>query len=222
MRRVELSFMKKNVTLMLGIVTLMVACCGSTNGQACFPESPMVEFRTSYFRPSSSEIRDLFHDGRVNYQLTGTCPIYGGPMLLARGINLWGAVDYLSVNGRSLGLAEKTTLRMVPLTLGIKYFSPSIGAQCPIHFYAAGGMKYYFVHSHNSSDAVQRSVNRHGMGGVLEAGLMTTLLQHYLFDLFMAYSFKSFRAPSTSNPAVEGRGLNVSGLNVGAGIGYKF
>lgn len=186
------------------------------------PEGAILEFRPSYFYPTSSTFRKIF-DGSVNYQLTGTAPIgLCSRYEWVRSINLWGGVDYFSKTGHSQGLHDKTRIRMVPLTLGLKYFLPSCSRGYPLNFYAAGGMKYYFLQTHNHSEQVKNKINKNGMGGVVEVGFITTLRECFILDLFASYSFKSFGAPSSSDPAVKGTSLNISGLNVGAGIGYKF
>lgn len=187
------------------------------------PTGTIVEFRSSYFSPHSSNFRKFFHNGGANYQLTASAPVcFQNESAWARGINLWAGVDYFSKTGKSSGFGEKTEIRLAPLTLGLKYFFPSFGCENPFNFYAAGGMKYYFLRNRNHSHHVQRKINRSGMGGVLEVGCITLIQDHLILDLFTSYSFKTFRAPSSKDLSIKTSGLNVSGLNVGAGIGYQF
>ena len=177
----------------------------------------ILEFRPSYFYPISSDFRDIFHDGGVNYQITGSFPVY-------KGLSVYGAVDYFSKSSHTGTFHNKTSLRLVPLTLGLKYFFPSLGASIPVNFYLAGGMKYYFVHTHNNGTPgiVRQTVNKNGMGGTVETGFITTFVKHLVLDIFASYSFRTFGAPRPLTPAVEATGLNVSGLNIGLGLGYKF
>lgn len=185
-------------------------------------EGSRIEFRTSFFYPTSSNFRKIFSDGGTDYQLTGSLPIFRQESAYAKGINLWGGVDYFSKTGRSAGLENKTRIQMMPVTLGLKYFSPAIGETLPFSFYAAAGMKYYFIHTHNSGIGIKKAISRNGMGGVVEAGCLTFFDDHLFLDLFVSYSFKSFYPPSLSNPAVQGIKMDVSGINVGTGIGYHF
>ena len=63
------------------------------------------------------------------------------------------------------------------------------------------------------------------MGGGVETGFTTTVTKHLVLDIFASYSFGAFGAPSISPskyPAVIPVGMNISGINVGGGIGYKF
>lgn len=189
---------------------------------ADIPDSPIIELRASCFYPESSKFRSLFGNNKLNYQLTSSFPLYPNWCGWIRGINLWAAVDYYSHSGHTSTLQNKTSLRIVPLTLGVKYFLPAICQRVPINFYAAAGMKYYFVHNHNHSNIVKKTINKRGMGGTLEVGCLATLSCHLVVDLFAAYSFKSFGASSSSNPAVKMTGLDLGGLNIGAGFGYKF
>jgi len=190
-----------------------------------FPEGVLLEFRPSYFYPISKGIRQAFHNGGVNYQITGAFPVYYGNNAWLQGLDVWAAVDYFSREGRTSGLGNKTRLRIVPLTLGLKYFFPDLGTVAPVNFYVASGMKYFFVYNYTDSDYAQKNVYANGMGGVVETGFTSTVMKHLVLDIFASYSFRTFGAPSISSskyPAVIPTGMNISGVNVGGGIGYKF
>jgi hypothetical protein len=192
--------------------------------QASFPvKGILVEFRPSYFYPISSELREIFGDGGVDYQLTGSFPVYSGENICLKGLSIWTAVDYIRIDGHSTVSNSKTTLQMVPVTLGAKYFFPAFGRVAPIRFYLASGMKYYFLHTHNEFNLVKENVNVNGMGGVIESGFTTTFWNHFSLDVFASYSFRSFGKPSIAKgPQVDLTGLNASGINLGLGIGYVF
>ncbi|MDR3624072.1 MAG: OmpW family outer membrane protein [Chlamydiales bacterium] len=189
--------------------------------KACPLEKVVVAFRTSYFYPSSSTFRDMFQGG-VNFQLTSTIPIYKRQNLWLKRATLWTGIDYFYKDGHSTFLSDKTHIQIIPLTLGLKYYLPSLCFKLPLTCYVAAGMRYYFVHTHNDSNVVQQVIDRSGVGAVVETGVMTAIYDHIILDLFVSYSFKYFRAPSIDNLAVEGVGLNVGGVNVGMGIGYEF
>jgi len=183
----------------------------------------ILEFRPSYFYPISKEIREAFHNGGINYQITGQFPLYYGKDAWLQGINVWAAVDYFSRDGRTSGLNNKTKLRIIPLTLGLKFFFPPLGTVAPVNFYLGTGMKYFFVHNYTDSDFVKRNIDVNGMGGVVETGFTTTVVEHLVFDVFGSYSFRTFGPPNLSKyPAVEPTVMNISGINIGGGIGYKF
>lgn len=92
-----------------------------------------------------------------------------------------------------------------------------------MNFYVGSGMKYFFVYNYTDSDYVKKHVYANGMGGGVETGFTTTVIKHLVFDIFASYSFRTFGAPDLSDyPAVIPTGMNISGVNVGGGIGYKF
>lgn len=83
--------------------------------QRCvYPEGLLVEFRPSYFYPISSNFREIFGDGDINYQLTAAYPVYRGRDSYQRGLNLWMAIDYFSKSGSSDPLGNKTDIKITP------------------------------------------------------------------------------------------------------------
>ena len=82
-------------------------------------------------------------------------------------------------------------------------------------------MKYFYVHTVNSSPYVDHEVNRNGLGGVAEIGGMFCY-KHFLIDLFTNYSYKRFSSGHAHKSGVETNSLQVGGWNFGGGIGYKF
>ncbi len=181
----------------------------------------MIEFRPSYFYPLSNHFRKIFSGG-VDYQLTVSCPVYWGQNERVRGISLFAAADYFSKDGHSTYLKDKTSITIVPVTLGVKYFFPPLGECVPVNVYVASGMKYYFVHTKNHSDYVKKRVNVNGMGGMIEVGAIGVVREHFVLDLFVSSSFRCFGAPSISSDTVESTGINVSSINAGGGVGYRF
>ena len=170
----------------------------------------ILEVRFSYFRPSSELLRKIYDNGGINYELTASLPVW-------RRLNIWEAVDYFSKDGRSLGGHQKTEIRIIPLTLGLKY----IYDIKKFSLYGGLGFRYFFVHVKNHSESVDRSISENGLGGVVEAGIMYQFLKHWVADVFGSYSFKELHT-HTSRDNVKTHSLEVGGWNVGGGIGCKF
>lgn len=186
------------------------------------PKETLLEFRSSYYFPSSSKFKKVFGDDeRITYQLTAAFPVYHGKNAWLKRVGLWTAVDYFSNKGSS-ATGDKSTIRAVPFTLGIKYFLPTFKGMLPINFYAGAGLKYYFIHTHNNGDYTRNTIDKSGLGGVWEAGFIATLFKHFVLDFFVSYSLKTFDPPSISNPSIEAAQLDISGINAGVGLGYCF
>lgn len=177
-----------------------------------------IEARFSYFWPESTNVRDIYHNGGIDYQLTGTVPFYQGDAFGWRGLNFWWAVDYFEAEGKSIGLGSKTSIQMEPLTAGLKWIYPNGSIRPFLGF----GFKYYFLQMHNHSPYVKGYMASNGPGFVAETGFQLFLVDYLMMDIFIAYSFKHFESPSISLPNVSSTSLDVGGLNIGGGIGVKF
>ena len=177
-----------------------------------------LEVRFSYFWPQSQIVRDIYQGGGVDYQLTGTVPVYQGDIFALRGLNFWWAVDYFPRDGKSVGLDSGTSIQIEPLTAGFKWIYP----ESRIRPYLGVGFKYYFVQIHNDSPYVQSYIADNGPGCVAETGCQIFVAKYFFVDMFVAYSFKQFGSSSVSSPHVITTWLDLSGVNAGAGIGVKF
>lgn len=179
-----------------------------------FNES-FVEFRASYFYPTSSDFRKIFGSG-VNYQLGAIAP------LPVEGLNLFGAVDYFAKKRSYKSIDSKARIQIIPLTLGLKYFFPKVNLCEPLNFYVGAGMKYFFLHTNNNSEFIKNTINKKGLGAVAEGGFLLHLTDCLLLDVFSSYSYKRFDAPKCVEPSVKKARLDLSNINAGVGVLYRF
>jgi outer membrane protein W len=197
--------------------------CSTVLFATCEPKTAAVEFRVSYFRPSSSLLRSVYGNAGIDYQLTGTVSLDSlcckNSQESLKGVNLWWAVDYIAKNGQSLGdEPAKTRFWMIPVTAGLKYIHPAKNFRP----YVGLGLRYFFVHTSNNYDFVRKNINANGLGGVVEGGMLLTFCEKFLLDVFVAYSHGKVRAPSNSQSNVETSNLQVGGFNFGLGVSYAF
>lgn len=211
--------MKKLFILFACLLSIRLFADISSNSSKIDESNPVIiEFRPSYFLPSSQLLRDVYGAGGIEYQLTGMVPIYQGTLFWARCFDVWWAVDYFKKSGHSELEHTRTDITMVPLTLGMKY-AYSRGIWRP---YVGVGMKYWFVNIHNHSKYVMKHTNVSGMGGVAEGGFLVFLGKYWNLDFYTSYSFKEFKAPHSKSSNIEMTDLQVGGWNFGAGIGVKW
>lgn len=166
------------------------------------------EVRAGYFYPTSDLLRKIYSQGGAEEEIE----ISG---LFYEQWQAWGNVGYFGKNGRSLGLRERTEIRLIPLSLGIKYVL--LPSAC-IHPYLGLGASYTFFHVRNHSDYVKRSVSRGNMGFVVKSGFNIDLACHYFLDLFADYYYQYINLHSNN----ERHSIDIGGFKVGAGIGYRF
>ena len=102
--------MKKSLLLILSFFSGVLYADTQTQ---TLSNGVILEFRPSYFYPISSDFREIFQDGGINYQLTSMCSIYKGENIWLRGLDIWAGVDYFAKEGHSKGLNDKTNIRIV-------------------------------------------------------------------------------------------------------------
>ena len=171
----------------------------------------IVEGKFSYFRPDSPTLRKIFPGWMPVYQLEARTRI-------AKYFYFWGSVAYISKHGHSLGDHQRTTLHVVPLTAGVDLVSRFSDQ---FKLYAGAGARYFFVNVINHSQYVHKTDTSNGLGGAFRAGSLIRLSKHWVLDLCLDYSLKNMRF-SGSSSKVQRHHLDLSGLSLGAGIGFQW
>ena len=133
-------------------------------------------------------------------------------------ISFFGEVEYLFSDGNSLVFKQATAITLVPIAAGLKWIQPLSNH---VEVYVGLAPKYYFMHISNSSDFVPASSHQSGCGVYATAGTFLYPTEHCMIDIFLNYSYMNFKAPA-STLTYTGFGTNVSGFNLGAGIGWEF
>src|SRR5579863_6538298 len=100
--------LKEATSDILSVHTPEDAANGSSTQHTGCSDRPILEFRVSYFRPSSKTFREVFHNGGVNYALETTIPV-------SKGLNVWSQVDYFSREGKMEGIDKSAQVTIVPI-----------------------------------------------------------------------------------------------------------
>lgn len=137
-------------------------------------------------------------------------------------LSFFGGVDYLFAKGHSftcnLICQQDTHIRLVPLTAGLKWIQ-TINDR--VEVYVGAAPKYYFMHIHNETSFVPCFSSQNGCGGYATTGAFFYPTEHFMMNIFLSYSYMNFAAPC-STPEFIGFRTNVSGLNLGLGMGWDF
>lgn len=185
-----------------------------------------VEARVAYFHPSSKKVRKIYGDGWADYQFEiskGFCDDW----------RIWAGVNGFSVDGHSRGYEHRhTTLQLIPINFGIKYFLPLIPPCEAIKFFIGGAGSYSFLRIKDNSDYVHRHTHKNGWGGLVEAGVNYYFCEGAYFSLFAEGFFQRFdfhdSYVSHGSGSISGSGeilrrqLDLNGYKVGLGLGYRF
>ena len=165
----------------------------------------IAELRGGYFYPTSEKFRDIYKSGCLEgeIEISKTC---------RENWMGWGNVNYLQKNGRSIGFHNKTTLQMIPISLGCKYKFLMCNSLSP---YLGAGLTYTIFEIKNDSDFVKKHVTKGGFGFVIKSGLHIDLSESFLLDLFSDYYYQEIHFYTNRN-------INVGGFKIGMGFGYRF
>lgn len=175
----------------------------------------LLEFKGAYFHPTNNRFRDIYKNGalygpEITFELCDQSSWYG-----------FASIDLFHRKGHSIGLDTLTSIRLVPIGLGLKYLSASCFES--IQWYAGLGFQPIYVSIENDSPAVPDH-SKWVPGGIAKVGTYIDLPQCFFLDLFVDYSFahiSSVRAQTCCGPVVSLKS-NISGIIVGAGLGYRF
>lgn len=163
-----------------------------------------VEARVGGFFPASQLLRKIYGDSGIEYEAEGSLRLYDC-------FNLWLNVSSFEKNGRTPLLNQKTTLHLLPVSLGIK-------SNFPINqefiFYLGGGITHTSIHTHNKSPFVKRHIHKYAWGGVLKSGFIYSITTHFFADLFLDYYYTKVRARNGRH--------NLGGVRTGIGFGLNY
>jgi hypothetical protein len=128
------------------------------------------------------------------------------------------SIDYFQKKGTSIGLCNDTKVQLVPMALGLKYIRP-----CQwMDWYLGLGFQPTYISTNNCSEYVLTKQSRWGFGGVVKGGTYIDLSCNFVLDLFVGYSFVKAGCKPICAQNVVPLKVNVSGVILGGGIGYKF
>lgn len=195
--------------ILKNIYLLFLFSCASI-----FCKDVFIEFKGACFLPTNSCVRNIY--GKAG-------PLYGPELTfqLCENKNWYGfaSLDFLTKNGRSIGLCDRTKMHLMPLGLGLKYFVPF----CFGDFYMGLGFQPVLLKTINCSNFVLNKTSNWAFGGVAKMGSCFDLCDNYFLDIFADYSFAKLSCKKRCyNLDVINVKANISGAVIGAGIGYRF
>lgn len=199
--------------MMLKKLLLLVVSTGSLSLMA---RDIFLEFKGAYFRPTNCVFKHIYHNGGALF----------GPELtvqMCEDRNWYGffSVDYFRKHGNSLGLCTPTTVQLIPIVFGAKYFFDCF--EC-VDLYAGLGFEAMNVRTKDCSTTVQQKISKWGYGGIAKLGAYYYLPCNFLIDLFIDYNFVNAGKDSCNNLicGTQRYKAHINGPIFGAGLGYRF
>lgn len=185
----------------------------ATSMLSMFSKDMILEFKGSYFLPTSSRFKECYK-GSVLFGPEFTFQLRENKNWYA-----FISLEYFKQKGRFLSLCDSTTLRLLPLTAGIKYFLP---IHTYANFYFGFGFQSEYIHQKSRRALITSKKTWWGFGGRGKIGSYIKLPHNFIIDLFFDYSFVwTSKNNFYGHTAIPVR-TNGSGAIFGAALGYRF
>lgn len=158
-----------------------------------------VEVRGQYFNPVDQDFKNIYGGGMM----------FGGKAIISvwKGLAVWVGADYFTKKGETTFTKEETTLRIIPVGIGLRYSRPL----SPIfRIYGGLGLQY---HSYSEKSELG-DVSEGGIGILGEAGGIVNIVGGLFMDIFIDYSYCKFKPADFR--------INIGGLSAGVGLGIQF
>ncbi len=207
--------MKLQKKLIINLVLLLsnsVAFADWFAWDECFNKDVILEFRAGYFRPTDCVFRNIVDNKAALFGPEVTFHMY-------RCIYGFTSIDFLTKNGRSLGLQNSTDIFMLPLGIGLKWMEEI--SNC-VTGYVGLGFQPTFLRTKDCSPFVCQKRHKWGFGGIAKAGVYVDWQENWFLDFFVDYSFVKVKPFCCDIPNVQPRKADLSGVIIGGGLGYRF
>jgi outer membrane protein W len=164
------------------------------------------ELRVGYFYPASHDVRKIYKNGGVEFEAEAAARLFCD-------LNLWVNFNYFQRHGHAMGFPQHTSIRIYPLSAGLKYNFPIF---CNFYFYLGAGASYTWVRIHDRpvSSELHTHFSKQNWGGVGKAGFLYCFCNCLFLDIFADYYYTKISHGPHS--------LNIGGLRTGGGLGVRF
>lgn len=176
--------------------------------------------------PTASNVRNIYGDTLAQFTLEGNLKLWES---CSGDFYMWVDGSYIYSNGESYIEEEKpetgydshhTRLSLVPITLGFKY---QYHINDCFDVYLGAGPSYSFLHLQDASKYVHRKTSKNCFGAIVKSGCVYNFCDGFYLEGFLNYAFQRFniRGPK-NNPHVERHNVDLSNVQLGLGLGWKF
>ena len=184
------------------------------NGSDKAPSTPFMklDFKSGWFRPTSHILREIYHSGGGFYQLEFDVTVWNGLTVFTEG-------DYFTRRGKSLGEGDKTKIHIGGYSFGLQY---NTACASWLDFYVGVGPKFFFFRSIDHNPNVRKYTSKNGVGVVGKSGFYWYLPKNFFIDTFFEYSYCEMHFSGAKNKPTIPFSLDVGGMSLGGGLGYRF
>jgi hypothetical protein len=164
----------------------------------------------SYFQPSDDTFQDIYGGG-IDYGFDLSTSVW-------RSLDVFFGFDYFEKDGHSLGGHNKTNIRIIPLSAGLRYRFMIYSFW---DIYLGLGPTYSFLKIQDHSPYVKEHVTKSDWGGVGQIGMNFYPVKYLILSIFCDYFYTKMNF-SGNHCNVERHDAYIGGFNAGGAIGITF
>lgn len=175
----------------------------------CFPvlmwgDFFTAEVRVGDFYPASQKVRRIYEEHNLDVEVEAS-------LKYCQNSALWVNANGTRLNGRSIGLHDKTTLQLFPVSVGYKTY---YGLGSSLLAYFGLGASYTHLKLHDKTPEPSFRRHKNAWGTVVKGGVICYLCSQLFLDAFVDYYYTMFK--------IEGHKNNLGGIRAGIGLGVSF
>ena len=193
---------------------MQAECCADVcyEDPCCFT----IQGRASGYFPFEKKVRRIYSSTWGFYEGEIDIPLWCG-------FSEFFSAGYLENSGHSECLHDRTKLRMIPLTWGLKYFCEVLTC---LDVYVGAGVVCSILNIHDHSNYVRQHISKNAVGGTAKVGAIYYFCGNWFIDASVDYLYQRFSFKHSHSRGchryVERNDLDMSGIKLGAGIGLAF
>jgi len=176
-----------------------------------------VELSGGIFRPSANILKKIYGFTWPAFQFKVTFPLF------CKKVHGWVALNYASKKGCSVGGNQKTTMHLLPVSVGIRGIVPIRTRHCNLFSWYGGiAAQATIARIWNDSNYVDRHTNGTAPGVLFETGFYLYPCRWSVISFGVDYNIARLKAQESCMPNVVSCPLRLNGLGVRLGLGYTY
>ncbi len=181
----------------------------------------IIEFSGGIFSPTNCIPKNIYGSAWGSFQFKLSVSLIQNSDLWKR-LYAFAAINYTTKGGRSTNGNQKTRIRLIPISFGLRFIQPASAINNRLSVYAGLGIQAIIERVNNDSAFVDRKAHKSGVGGIAELGFYFHPCQKGLIILGLDYSFTRLGCYKPCTENVIGFSSKTSGIGFHVGLGAAF
>ena len=180
--------------------------------QKSFDLSPWLECKPSYFIFIAEPMHAIYPHGGFQVQASTSVPVY-------KFIDFYASVGYRQAWGHALNTEQDTTLKIVPVDVGLKFIESFCDSW---RYFLTVGPRGFYVQQKNTTENVDAVASGGFVGFFANFGCNKEFYNGCLLGLFAEYCYEKTSICPTMQNVYSNGPVQIGGVALGFSVGYAF